>query len=95
MMHFTCDVSDQLPRPSAAWQMKGKFLKYKIVTSVIFAPFLLSKATNFVWHLAACNVAYFSVFRVSPPYRMRSFSSDRIDLVQQICLDLDRSDCLI
>jgi len=26
---------------------------------------------------------------------MRSFSSDRIDLVQQIWLDLDRSDCLI
>jgi len=26
---------------------------------------------------------------------MRSFSADRIDLVQQICLDLDRSGCVI
>jgi len=36
-------------------------------------------------------VAYFSVVCVS----LSSFSSDRIDLVQQICLDLDRSGCVI
>jgi len=101
MTHFTCDVSDQCHAHRQHGRRKVSFWSKIIVASVIFAQFLLSKTTNFVRHYSACifnwfcNVAYFSVLRVLLPYWAHSFSFDQIDLVQQICLDLDQSDCLI